>query len=266
MPRLEPYRDFISVIAVLGCVRSIFTVAKEEVNSPIFLFLGVSFFILASTLNNTFLFILNMLNLRSEMAIRSIISILVGIGFGSGMLFWQPTASFWLLRQSIGLFWGIIGAKSALLRHTKPSNSVINKRSLLNKRTLLSYCLPVAIANGFMLLQLNGYRFEIEYYWGMDRLGYLAIGVQVATQISFLAESLATQFLYPMFYRRCQYHKKVNDITSAVSDLMNTLAPVYFILIGAIIAGAPFLLRISVSTNYREACVYLEVGAIIELH
>ena len=47
---------------------------------------------------------------------------------------------------------------------------------------------------------------------------------------------------------------------------MNTLAPVYFILIGAIIAGAPFLLRIIVSTNYREACVYLEVGAIIELH
>jgi len=265
LPRLKSYQNFILMISLLGGVSAIFIAPGDELNRTFISFLAVSLFILASTWNNTLLFTLNMLNFRTEMAIWSVLSVLASVVFGSCMLFWEPTATFWMLGQSIGLLLGFIGARTALIRRAEPATTLVKKYLLLDKKTLLTYCFPVAIANGFMWLQLNGYRFEIEYYWGLAQLGYLAIGVQVATQIGFLAESLATQFLYPMFYKRCNNPQNTNEIATAVSDLMNTLAPIYFILIGAIIAGAPYLLSIMVSANYREAYVFLQVGALIEL-
>ena len=265
LPRLKTYRYFILVISFFGGIAAIFVSPSGEISSYFISFLAVSCFILASTWNNTLVFILNMLGFRLEMAVWSVISVCISVGFGSCMLFWHPTATFWMLGQSIGLFFGFLGARASMLRHAKPIKVIKNKQSLIDRKTLISYCLPVAFANGFMWLQLNGYRFEINYYWGLEQLGYLAVGIQITTQIGVLAESLAIQFLYPMFYRRCNDSQKVIEISDAISDLMNTLAPLYLTLIGAIVAGAPYLLSVMVATNYREAAIYLQIGAIIEL-
>ena len=73
-----------------------------------------------------------------------------------------------------------------------------------------------------MWLQLSGYRFLIEGYWGLAQLGFMAVGLQLAGQISALAESLAMQFLYPLFYRRVSLQEEKNEVVLAFSDLLNT--------------------------------------------
>jgi len=129
----------------------------------------------------------------------------------------------------------------------------------------LTYCMPLALATGLMWLQLSGYRFVIEGYWGLSQLGFLAVGLQLAGQIWSLAESLAMQFLYPLFYRRVSAHEKHADVRLAVSDLLNTLVPVYFVLAGLTILSAPYLLKLLVAPQFWGALNFVMLGTGIEL-
>jgi O-antigen/teichoic acid export membrane protein len=136
---------------------------------------------------------------------------------------------------------------------------------LLDKRTILTYCFPLAVATGFMWMQLSGYRFLIERYWGLAQLGFMAIGLQLAGQIWALAESLAMQFLYPLFYRRVSEHEKQAEVELAFSDLLNTLVPVYFVLTGLLVLSAPYLLKVLVASQFQGALTFVMLGAGIEL-
>ena len=51
----------------------------------------------------------------------------------------------------------------------------------------------------------------------------------------------------------------------AFSDLLNTLVPVYFVLAGSLVLGAPYLLKILVAPKFQDAIVFVMLGSGIEL-
>jgi O-antigen/teichoic acid export membrane protein len=116
-----------------------------------------------------------------------------------------------------------------------------------------------------MWLQLSGYRFLVESYWGLAQLGFMVVGLQLTGQISALVESLVMQFFYPMFYRRVSANEQVHEVELAFSDLLNTLVPIYFVLTGLIIVSAPYLLKLLVASQFQDAIFFVMLGAGIEL-
>jgi O-antigen/teichoic acid export membrane protein len=73
------------------------------------------------------------------------------------------------------------------------------------------------------------------------------------------------QFLYPLFYRRVSDYNNKDIVEQAYSDLLNTLLPVYFVVSGLIVISAPYLLKVLVSDQYKDATVFVLLGACIEM-
>ena len=265
LSRLKPYRRYVLVVSLIGGF-AVLTVGKQHSVEQLLCTAMVMFAMVAvSTWNATLIPMLNMLGFRSASVLWSIISVAIGLACSVLLVMWLPSATAWFAGQAIGMAIGALGAKYVLRRHATILKHSINSLPLLNKHTAITYCLPLALATGLMWLQLSGYRFVIEQYWGLAQLGFLVIGLQLAGQIFALAESLAMQFLYPLFYRRVSKHENLVEVELAYSDLLNTLVPVYFVLTGLVIFSAPYLLKILVASQFQQAITFVMLGAGIEL-
>jgi len=265
LARLKSYRIYVFSVSLVGSM-VVLSIGKQHPNEHL-LWSAMAMFamVAAGTWNATLVPILNMLGFRAASVFWSIITVAIGLaGSILFVIFWSSTAA-WFAGQAIGMAVGALGASYVLRRNAVRSQHSLVKLPLLNRQTILTYCLPLAVATGFMWLQLSGYRFLIERYWGLAQLGFLVVGLQLAGQIFSLAESLAMQFLYPLFYRRISAHEKLADVEAAFSDLLNTLVPVYLVLTGLLFFSAPYLLRVLVSPQFQDAVAFIMLGAVIEL-
>jgi len=263
--RLKSYRNYILVVSLVGGVAALFVAAQHTTEQLMWTTIAVFFMVAAATWNATLVPMLNMLGFRAESVVWSILTVAIGLAASILLVIWNPSATAWLAGQAIGMLIGALGARTALQQqatHPKHSRSTL---PLLDKQTIIAYCLPLSLATGLMWLQLSGYRFAIERYWGLAQLGLLAVGLQLAGQIYALAESLATQFLYPMFFRQVSAHGKTEVVTAAFSDLLNTLVPLYLVLTGLVVLSAPYLLKILVAPQFHDAMLFVMLGAGIEL-
>lgn len=221
--------------------------------------------VFAGTWNATLIPTLNMLGFRAQSVFWSVGTAVLGLMFSVVLTMSWPSATAWLGGQAIGMLLGALGARAVLFRHEQYGKMSDLSLPLLNRSTVLTYCVPLSIATGLMWLQLSGYRFVIEAYWGLAALGFMVVGLQVANQIFSIVESILTQFLYPMFYRQVSAERVEKDESLAYSDLVNSLAPLYLVLAGFIVMAAPYLLRILVSPKYHEATIFVMLGAGVEL-
>jgi O-antigen/teichoic acid export membrane protein len=265
MVRLKSYRYYVLAVSLLGAAVG-FYISKQHSAEQLFWAAAAVFaMVAAGTWNATLIPMLNMLGFRAASVLWSIVTVAIGLISSILLVRWSPSATAWFSGQAIGMAAGALGAKYVLRRHAIPSKSSRIALSLLDRHTVLTYCMPLALATGLMWLQLSGYRFVIEGYWGLSQLGFLAVGLQLAGQIWSLAESLAMQFLYPLFYRRVSAHEKHAEVRLAVSDLLNTLVPVYFVLAGLTILSAPYLLKLLVAPQFWGALDFVMLGTGIEL-
>ena len=260
--KLKLYQRYILLVSLVG-VFVVFLLNKQaSLDHLLLTSLSMFLMIFAGTFNATLIPILNMLGFRAASVLWSILTILIGLIFSISFSFFVSSATVWFLGQALGMLIGWLGANYYLGQHNKLSKHSI---LLLNKKIALSYCLPLALATGFMWLQLSGYRFLINNYWGLAQLGFFALGFQLVGQIWSLVESLAMQFLYPLFFRTVSNYKNKDVISQAYSDLLNTLIPLYFIVSGLIIISAPYLLKVLVSDHYSNATIFLSLGACVEM-
>lgn len=260
--RLKIYQRYILLVSLVGFFVALFVNHQASLDHSILTSLTIFLMVFAGTFNATLIPILNMLGYRGASVLWSILTISVGLILSISLSFFVPSATVWFLGQALGMLIGWLGASYYLRQHnklSKPSNS------LLNKKIALSYCLPLALATGFMWLQLSGYRFLINNYWGLAQLGFFALGFQLVGQIWALVESLAMQFLYPLFFRKVSDYKNKVIVSQAYSDLLNTLMPVYFVVSGFIIISSPYLLKVLVSNQYKDATIFLSLGACVEM-
>lgn len=269
MARLKSYRRYLLVVSLVGLVVVLgmgIGMGEQHTAQQIFWTAAAMFaMVLAGTWNATLIPMLNMLGFRSASVLWGIITIVIGLASSILFVLWMPSATAWFTGQTIGMGIGALGAKYVLRQHAMQSKSAQGSLPLLDRHTVFRYCLPLALATGLMWLQLSGYRFVIESYWGLAQLGFLVVGLQLAGQVWALAESLAMQFLYPLFYKRVSEHEKQAEVESAFSDLLNTLVPVYFVLTGLLILSAPYLLRVLVAPQFQDAITFVMLGAGIEM-
>jgi O-antigen/teichoic acid export membrane protein len=265
MARLKSYRHYVFAVSLVGGVVVLGLGKQNSVEQLFWTAIAMFAMVAAGTWNATLIPMLNMLGFRAASVVWSIITVAIGLTSSIFLVVWLPSAAAWFAGQSIGMVVGALGARYFLGRNAVRSLHSLNKLPLLDKRTILTYCFPLAVATGFMWMQLSGYRFLIERYWGLAQLGFMAIGLQLAGQIWALAESLAMQFLYPLFYRRVSAHEKQAEVELAFSDLLNTLVPVYFVLTGLLVLSAPYLLKVLVASQFQSALTFVMLGAGIEL-
>lgn len=263
--RLKSYRHYVLAVSLVGGA-VVLSVGKQHSLEQLFwTSIAMLAMVVAGTWNSTLIPMLNMLGFRAASVLWSITTVAIGLATSVLLVIWLPSAAAWFIGQAVGMVMGALGASYVLRHHALRFRHSLTKLPLLNRQTILTYCLPLAFATGFMWLQLSGYRFLIESYWGLEQLGFLVIGLQLAGQIWGLVESLAMQFLYPLFYRRVSAHENRADVESAFSDLLNTLVPVYFVITGLLVLSAPYLLNVLVAPQFQDAIPFVMLGAVIEM-
>lgn len=261
--KLQDYRVYLLFVSIIAGM-TVFLLMRNSVEQIQLTILVLFFLVLAVNWNNTLIPLLNMLNCRSESVVWSIMTVISGLIVSVALVLWQPTAESWLAGQVIGMSIGLLGARYVLHKHLfKESKNV--KARLIDKKNILSYCVPLAVATGFMWLSQSGYRFVIEYFWGLAQLGFFVVGFQVAAAMWSIVEAVAMQFLYPYFFRRVTNDSDTTSLELAYSDLINCLMPVYIVLTGALIMCAPFVLKLLVADKYQSALEFLMLGAFVEL-
>ncbi len=265
LARLKSYRGYVLAVSLVGGAVALCIVTQHTTEQLMWGAIVVFFMVAAGTWNATLIPILNMLGFRAESALWAVITLVAGLALSILLVTWKKSAIAWLGGQALGMLLGAMGARYVLQRHALHFKHGQAALPLLNRQSFLAYCLPLSLATGLMWLQLSGYRFLIERYWGLAQLGFMVVGLQLAGQIFALAESLAMQFLYPMFFRQASAHEKTEVVAAAFSDLLNILAPLYLVLAGLVFLSAPYALKVLVAPQFHDAMIFVQLGAGIEL-
>lgn len=265
LARLKSYRLYVGLVALVGSVAVTIIGGHRSLDETIWTAVAAFAVVAAGTWNTTLIPMLNMLGFRGASVFWSAVTVGAGLLASISLVSIFPVATAWFGGQAIGMTVGALGAAIVLRKNAGAVAEGSARAVLVDRQTVMNYCLPLAVATGFMWLQVSGYRFVIERYWGLAQLGFLVVGLQLAAQVWALVESLAMQFLYPLFYRRISADQVPGEIRSAFSDLFNTLVPVYIVITGVLIGTAPALLKLLVAPKFQDAVVFVILGAGIEL-
>ncbi len=223
--------------------------------------LALALMVAAASANATSVSLLNMVGRRALSVGWAGATVLLGLLLSWALVTAFETGLAWFTGQALGMAIGAVGATYAI--RLELVSLPVAKRPLLEPGVLRNYILPLAIATGLMWWLLSGYRLLVEAHWGLAALGQAAVGLTLASQLWGLIESLAMQFLYPLFYRRIAT-SDTPDKEFAFSDLLNTLGPIYLILSAATAVGAPALLTLFVHSSYSHVVPFVLMGAVIE--
>lgn len=273
LKRLAGYNAYILVVSVGIALVVVpwwllYPSTDKNILGSILAGIAVSALVYLGTWNGTFVYILNMLGFRGESVAWMTASSIVGLLFAAIFAQQYHTAMSWILGQALGMAVGAISA-GVMLRRLQAARAPVPIESceiptLLNRETILRYCLPLAAATGFMWLQNTGYRFWVGGVWGVTELGILAIGLSISSQLWSIIESLAMQFLNPYFFRHITEKKTDSQTGAVLSDMVNVMWPLYAVFAGFNIFFASSLLMVLTDERYHAAVTFVMLGALIE--
>lgn len=230
--------------------------------------LAVSAMVYLGTWNGTVVYILNMLGFRSASVRWMLSTSIIGLVFSALLAYNYHTGISWLLGQAVGMAVGALGAGLMLRKcHSNSASSMVTVTAvapLLDKKTIVCYCLPLAIATGLMWLQNTGYRFWVGGAWGAAELGLLAVGLSISAQIWAIIETLSMQFLNPYIFRHITDVKSNSQKSVILSDMINVMWPVYAVLAGFNMVFASSLLKVLTNERYHAAVTFVLLGVFIE--
>ena len=263
--RIKFYPLYLGAVSMIGAVIT-FVLSAYFLMSPWYGVSAVFLMTLMASWNATLLPMLNSLGFRAPSILMAVASIAIGLA-ASILIIWaeSPSASGWYFGQGVGMSIGVIFGMIFFRRIAPRTSTVMPQLTLINRSSVVTYCLPLAVATSLMWCQLSGYRFLVESYWGLAALGFLAIGLQVPAQISALLESLVMQFLYPYFFSRVSGKVDKDVIASSTSDLLNVVFPLYIICAGITILGAPYLISLLLGPKFQGQSYFLVIGVFVEL-
>lgn len=246
----------------------IYPSTDHSISSALLSALAVSAMVYLGTWNITFVSLLNMLGFRSSSVGWMLTSSIVGLGFSSLFAYEYQTGTSWVLGQAVGTAVGALGAV-LMLRQYQAARNVVEISSdnlpiLLNRHTILTYCLPLTAATGLLWLQNTGYRFWVGGAWGANELGLLAVGLSISSQIWTITESLSMQFLNPYFFRHITDVQTAPQKSAVLSDMVNVMWPIYAVLAGFNLVFASSLLTVLTNDRYHTAVAFVLLGVLIE--
>ena len=260
--RLFTYKFYLIIVAGLGSLIAFLSIFNTNSNPLVFIIV-VGLTIFAINWNGTIVPMLNMLGHRSASVFWGVMTILLATSFSTiFVILLEPTALSWLAGQGLGMLLGALGAKVYLNRNVNEP-AITAPVSWLTKQNLRKFCIPLMLVAILMWLSQSGYRFIIEYFWGLEKLAFFVVGFSVAAALWSVLEAIASQFLYPYFFKG-SYIDEGKSTSLFYSDLINILIPVYIIICGAMYVAAPYLLKILVSDQYQSALFFFMAGIFVE--
>lgn len=263
LPRLARYRVWVMVAAFAGALASgVWAMTQPiTVGERILVMSAVTLMVVAATWNGTSVWLLNMLGYRAQSVGWGVVTVLLALLLSYGFTTFSGSGLAWFAGQAVGMAIGAFGAGMEVRRALPVAKA--GRFPLLEPGVLRDYILPLAVATGFMWWLLSGYRLLIEVHWGLVALGYAAVGLMLVSQMWGLVETLAMQFLFPLFYRRIASPDRP-DASLAFADLLNTLGPVYLVLATGTLVAGPALLALLVDAAYAGVLPFVLIGAAIE--
>lgn len=266
LARLHRYNHYIFFVALLAVMLvAIWLLLRGtlviEMVSLASIAMGLSVY--AGTWNGTLVPMLNMVGFRAmSVSLEVFTGLLVLLG-SVFLVLHHNSGVYWFAGAVFGL--GVVALLAWKLLQKQLVNSVGKPSTvkLLDKTTFVSFCLPLAAAAGFMWLLTSGYRFLVEWGWGASALGLMAVGFGIASQMWSICETLAMQFLFPHFYKAISDGDKAKQ-QQAYTDLINTLMPLYLILLGVTLVSGGWVLAVLTDIKFHDAYPYVFFGAIIE--
>ncbi len=261
--RLLAYKRFVLLAGLTGALAIGAWTLTQSMNwsERILQMLAILVMVIAATWNATYIGMLNILGFRAISVAWATVTAFMSL-IASGILVMQSsTGVAWFIGQAVGMALGALGSGRAFHKLFPKASHL--QRGLFEKEALLKYILPLAGATAFMWWQLTGYRLLIEYHWGLAALGMVAVGFGLASQLWALAESVAMQFMFPLFYRRIS-GAPVSEGKQAFSDLVNTLGPMYLVLASASLVSAPALIWLLIAPSYKDVLIFLLIGIFAE--
>lgn len=259
---------FISLPVVVWWLQSQANTGNDRLQHAITAGVSVSAIVFLGTWNLTLVPILNLLGFRIRSVVWTIIPLVTGILFSTLFVAKYHSAVAWIFGQAFGAALGGSCAWLFLKRYHKesvmPSNQSDVTVYLLDKQTIVKFCLPLAVATGFMWLQNTGYRFVVGDVWGVKELGILVVGLGISAQLWGIIESLAMQFLGPYLYRHITDAESDLQSGQVLSDYLNTLIPLYAVFAGFNAVCGAAVLSVLTDARYHVAAPFVLFGAIIE--
>jgi O-antigen/teichoic acid export membrane protein len=263
LSKLKSYEFFLAVSGVLGGFAVAITMYSTT-QSLVFTVLLIAILIFLINWSSLFTTILNLLGFQKAAVFWGVVTASLAIFCSTALvLLVEPTVLNWLMGQVTGLLLGSLGARYYLAKNLFGS---FNHRAenWINIKNLYSFCAPLALATLLLWFLHSGYRFGVEYIWGLDSLAFFAVGMTAAAAVWSLLEAVTTQYLHPYFYRGAS-SKSTQKLHQVYSDLLNVIVPVYFLVSGAMIFSAPYILKVLVDSQYESSLIFLIIGVIVEL-
>lgn len=263
LSRLSRYRVWILCAAMVGAIGGFSWVLSQPIpwGERFLVAALVMFMIVVATANATFIPLLNMLGKRALATGWAGATSILGLSLSILLTYYFNGGFAWFAGQALGMAFGALGA-AVSIRKMLPNQPTVHW-PLLEPGALRTFIMPLAVATGFMWWLMSGYRLLLEAHWGLAALGSAVVGISLAAQLWGLLETLAMQFLYPMFYRQIALEDSP-ERRSAFSDLLNTLGPVYLVMSAATVVAAPALLKLFVNSAYANVVTFVILGSVVE--
>jgi O-antigen/teichoic acid export membrane protein len=209
---------------------------------------------------------LNMLEHRGAFVGINLATQILGLLASMGaVIFIDKTAFFWLMGilvgQAVGalLSWYYFKIKVENIEAT----GLGPVSPLFLNRTVLQFCLPIALTTAFMWGQQQSYRLIVDARLGAEVLALIGVGLSVATSIASVMESLVNQYFYPGYYAVLA-KEGIEARLKAWKNLFDNSMAVYIPVTMYVIFGAPFILKLLVSSQYSDVVYLVIIGSLVE--
>lgn len=246
------------------------TTWSSSVGGPALL-IATGTMVLGTTLNNTFIPALNLLERRGLFVALTVASQAAALTTSILLVYWtSPVASQWLIANG-GIF-TLFGA-AAYLRLMKMAPSLTPTSAHIDEsaisavhpyRHVRAFALPLVIANLGVWGLTQGYRPLIEGLHGLDALAVIGLGLGLAASLAGALETLVHQLFLPKFYKQSHTHQHSERIANW-SALWRVVVPIY---LGAVLFMLLFSKSIVITLageKYLDAARYLQFAALAEL-
>ncbi len=222
--------------------------------------LAMFIFVLGSTLNGTFVSMLNILSADRAFVALTSLTALLGLSlsvFGVKFIFLSPIV--WILGQGIAL--SLFGLVAIFLIRKKLSS--YGQKFELNKNQIIKFSIPILMTNVFVWIMSQSFRFFLKGSVDDSLLGEMAFGLGLATALAVAVEYLFQQLLFPSFYAALGDDKIVRDDTW--NKLFSKSAPAFICLTLYMTALSPFIMNLLADPKFQSAFIYFALGAVAEL-
>lgn len=228
----------------------------------------VSYTVLAliiSTIHRNVLYGINTLGYRKEFVIYLIITLLFGLIFSVGIVyFYYNFALGWVVGVVLSEFLMLY----VIFKFFIQNNVVdINKIKLtLSKdriKKILLFSVPIGLTTFLMWGQNTAYRFIVDYQYGTEILAYIAVGLGVSSAIFGAIESISMQYFNPIFLKNILDASK-EQRAIAWNTIAKQIVPIYILAAFFTITMSEVLINILVDKKFHDAYIYTMFGVGIE--